>query len=247
MTGFMAEWWDKIVAGFAQAAPPAVTAQEIIMILFAAAALSIPPVTWRFFGLFCTLVHELGHAFAGVMTGRVVTGITLRFDHSGTTSSTGRRGFLAAWSGFWGYPVPAVVGATLIWASLTGWAPFALSVCAIIMVLTVLVIRNGQGLLIIAGCIAASLALVWFAPAALLGHVTLIIGIALLVGAVRDWFNVIDVHVRRRDQLATSDAYILFRSTMIPSPVWLGLFGIVIGFSWVFAYGSVTQALLASG
>lgn len=37
-------------------------------------------------------VHELGHVGASIMTGRFVTGIRLRFDHSGTTVIYGKLG-----------------------------------------------------------------------------------------------------------------------------------------------------------
>jgi hypothetical protein len=37
------------------------------------------------------------------------------------------------------------------------------------------------------------------------------------------------VHVHRRDRLDTSDAYLLFRRTMIPSPIRLLLFAVTIG------------------
>jgi hypothetical protein len=31
----------------------------------------------------------------------------------------------------------------------------------------------------------------------------------------------------------TTESYLLFRKTMIPSPIWLLMFGAVIGFSWL--------------
>ena len=75
---------------------------------------TLTPGIWRFFGLFVTFVHELGHAFAALTTGRVVKGISLNFDHSGQMNSFGRVGFSATWSGFWGYPAPGVLGFVLI-------------------------------------------------------------------------------------------------------------------------------------
>jgi hypothetical protein len=41
----------------------------MVAILAVAAALSIPRGTWQYFGLFATLVHELGHAVAAILTG----------------------------------------------------------------------------------------------------------------------------------------------------------------------------------
>jgi hypothetical protein len=232
---FFTDWWNKTLEGFAQgealSAPPMVVA----LIVLGAVALSIPKVTWRYFGLFVTVVHELGHAFAGLMTGRVITGIKLNKDQSGTTHSIGRPGLGAVWSGFWGYPAPAVVGAALVWAAINGWSSAALSAGTIVLVLTLLFIRNFYGVLIMLGCAAASWVLAWYAPGVLLGYITLSLGIALLVGGIRDWLNVVSVHFVRRNELASSDAYILFRQTMVPSPVWLLGFGGVVVYAALFA------------
>lgn len=239
------EWWERIVAGFTRSAPPSITATELLVILLAAAVLSVPRATWRYFGLFVTVVHELGHAFAALTTGRVLTGIRLNFDQSGTTSSFGRG--RAVWAGFWGYPVPALVGAALFWAGIHGWASAALSAGTILLVLTVLFIRNWQGLLIILGSVFAVSALVLFAPVALLAHFIVAIGAGLLVGAVRDWLNVVQVHLRRRHQLRHSDAFLLYRSTGVPSAVWLALFALVIAGGWALACGQAAPVLAASG
>lgn len=236
MQSFFLQWWDKIVAGFAHGTPLVAPSGVIITIVVVAVVLSIPRITWRYFGQFVTVVHELGHAFAGLMTGRLITGIKLHKDQSGTTHSVGRPGIGAVWSGFWGYPAPAVVGAALVWCSINGWSSAALSVSTIIIAATLLFIRNFYGALLILACSAASALLAWFAPEVILGYITLSIGIALIVGAVRDWLNVASVHFVRRNELQSSDAYNLFRQTMIPSPIWLLLFLGVIGGSCFLAY-----------
>lgn len=232
---FLTQWWGKVTEGFVQGQPLEASPVIVALIVVGAVALSVPRVTWRYFGLFVTVVHELGHAFAGLMTGRLITGIKLNKDQSGTTHSIGRPGLGAVWSGFWGYPAPAVVGAALVWASINGWSSAALSVGTIVIVLTLLFIRNFTGILIILACAAASWVLAWYAPGPLLGYITLALGIALLVGGIRDWINVVSVHFVRRNEISSSDAYILFRQTMIPSPIWLLGFGGVVGYAALFA------------
>ena len=231
LSGVGAEWWSRVLAGFSRV--PAVEPAPAVLLAIAAAAalLSIPRATWRWFGLFVTFVHELGHAFAAMMTGQLVKGIRLRFDHSGEMLSLGRGGFPAAWAGFWGYPVPAVVGAGLILAAFNGWAGTALSAGALVLLAALLFIRNGQGFLIAVGCAAVSVLLVWFAAPEVAGYVAMCVGTALLVGAVRDWLNVLAVHTKRRRNLNSSDAYILYRRTGIPSAVWLTGFALVIAAS----------------
>lgn len=203
----------------------------LALILAAALAVSVPRACWRIFGLFVTVVHELGHAFAALMTGQIIKGIHLRFDHSGAMHSLSRGKASTAWSGFWGYPAPAVVGAALVWAAAHGFSALALSSSAVLFLITLLFIRNLQGAVIALGCAAVSELLVWYAPPEFLGHITLGLGIGLLVGAVRDWLNVLGVHTRRRQQLRSSDAYILRRRTGVPAPVWLAGFALVIAAS----------------
>lgn len=234
------QWWDRIVAGFSRSQPPELTLTEVLLILMAAAALSIPTATWRYFGLFSTVVHELGHAFAALVTGSRVTGIRLNFDHSGLTTSFGRPGWRTAWVTFWGYPVPAVVGAVLVWAGFAGWAPAALSVGALVLLLSLLFIRNAGGVLILLGAAAVSTVLVVAVPAEFAGHVVVALGVALLVGAVRDLGKVASVHARRRRSRGQSDAYLLYRSTGIPAVVWLALFALVITASLAWAWTVVS-------
>jgi hypothetical protein len=239
------DWWqafvDGFVGGFARTQPLAVPASELALLLAAAAALCIVPFLWRFFGRFVTIVHELGHAFAGLATGMRVTGITLRMDQGGTTHGVGRG--RAVWFGFWGYPSPAVVGAVLVWASAAGFGRAALSVAVVLLALVFLFIRNLQGVLILIGAILAVAVIVVAVPPDTQVHLTLAVGLALVLGAARDWWNVVTVHTRRRRELASSDAYILSRKTGVPSAVWLASFAAVIVLaglaSWVLLDGAV--------
>lgn len=227
MEALPGQLWERITDGFLRVAPPAIGTTGLVVIVLVAVALSVPRRSWRIFGLFVTVVHELGHAAAAVLTLQRVTGITLHLDHSGTTTSFGRRGWRAAFTTFWGYPVPAVVGALLLWGAAHGWAPAALSIGAMVLVAALALIRNGQGVLILGGSAAVSLGLVWFGGAAPAGYACLVLGVALLVGACRDWAKVVRVHQRRRD-VASSDAHLLRVATRVPSTVWLGLFAVVI-------------------
>ncbi|MCC9177369.1 M50 family metallopeptidase [Arthrobacter sp. zg-Y750] len=227
LPGITSEWWSRVLEGFSRGPALDPAPAVLLLVVAAAALLSIPRSTWRWFGLFVTFVHELGHAFAALMTGQVVKGIRLRFDHSGDMRSLGRGGFPAAWAGFWGYPVPAVVGAGLILAALYGWAGTALSASALVLLAALLFIRNVQGFAIAFGSALVSVLLVWFSSPVTAGYAAVCTGVALLVGAVRDWLNVVRVHTRRRN-LESSDAFILARRTGIPAAVWLAGFALVI-------------------
>jgi len=214
--------------------PLDISTPVLVAIVIGAAILSIPRLTWQWFGLFTTLVHELGHAVAALLTGRLVHGIRIRRNHSGEALSSGTGGFGITVIGVFGYPAPAIVGAAQLWSVLNGYTAIALFVGGIVLVLTLLVIRNLFGVLVVAASAGVS-ALLWFwATPDQQGYALLVIGIALLVGSVRGLGTVIGVHTRRRDQLQTSDAYLLYRRTGVPSPVWLALFALIIGAAIVF-------------
>lgn len=222
---------DDLLASLGPTPPVEISGTLLIIIVAAAAVLSIPRPIWKWFGLFTTLVHELGHAVGAVLTGRFVHGMKIRMNHSGEAVSSGRGALGASISGSLGYPAPAIVGAIQLWCVTQGYTALALFVGGIILMLTLLVIRNLFGFLVVAISAAASATLwVWATPHQQ-SYVLLVIAIALLVGSVRGLATVIGVHTRRRDQLSTSDAYLLFRRTGIPSVVWLLLFTTLIGAS----------------
>ena len=207
----------------------------MLALLAAAALLSIPRATWQWFGLFTTLVHELGHAFAAVLSGRVVHGIRIRRNHSGDALSSGSGVLGTVVSGVMGYPAPAVVGAVQLWCVFNGYTAAALFAGGVVLVLTLLVIRNLFGVLVVLASAAASAALWFYASADVQSYALLVLGTALLVGSVRGLLGVIAVHTSRRTQLHTSDAYLLFRRTGVPSPLWLALFAAIIGACVFFA------------
>ena len=207
----------------------------LLSILAVAAALSIPRATWQWFGLFTTLVHELGHALAAVLTGRVVHGIRIRRNHSGDALSSGRGVFGTIVSGVTGYPAPAIVGAAQLWSVFNGYTAITLFAGGVVLVLTLLVIRNLFGVLVVLASTAVSAALWFYATPEVQSYALLVIGVALLVGSVRGLLTVVAVHTSRRSELGTSDAYLLFRRTGIPSPLWLVLFALIIGACVVWA------------
>ena len=214
--------------------PVVITPILAVSLVIIAAILSIPRVTWRYFGLFTTLVHELGHASAAVLTGRFVHGIRIRRDHSGDALSSGRGEFGAVVSGIFGYPAPAIVALGLLWSVFHGYSALALLVGGIVLILTILVIRNLFGAIVVLISAAISAALWFYLSPVVQSYALLVLGISLLVGSVRGLLSVIGVHLRGvhlRDRalLSSSDAYLLARRTGVPSFFWLTLFTILIG------------------
>jgi hypothetical protein len=245
MTLIPEQLWQRIIEAFSRSAIPQVTLVELAAVLAVATALSIPRASWKYFGLLATATHELGHAFAALMSGQRLSGIRLRLDHSGTTTSYSRGRVAAVWSGFWGYPVPAMTGAALVTSGFAGWGPAALATGTLILLASLLFIRNFTGLLITGVAVAGGGLLVLFVPSNFTGHVAIVLGVALLVAAVRDLAKLTNVHLRRRDRLSSSDAYLLYRATAIPSGVWIALFAAVIAASLLVAWQPISSILSA--
>lgn len=230
-----ATWWAAILAGFTRTDAPSIPITLLLAILALAIVLSIPRASWRWFGLYVTFVHELGHAFAALTTGRVVHGLKIGMDHSGQLVSSGRRGFSATWSGFWGYPAPAVVGLALVWSVSAGWAGAAASIGALVLLLALIFLRNFTGVVVALVSAAIAQCLVMFTEPQTVSWVVLVLGISLGVGSVRDFFKVAAVHTRRRSHLSSSDAYLLAQATRTPSFIWLTGFAAVIAGSAIFS------------
>jgi hypothetical protein len=238
-----ADLWITFINAFSRTDIPAITATELLLVVSLATALSIPRRSWRYVGLLATATHELGHAFAAVTSGQRLSGIRLRLDHSGTTTTFSRSKLATVWSCFWGYPVPGVVGAAFVWCGFNGWGPAAIAASAVILAATLVFLRNAAGFLITIGAMLGCIALIFLVPAGFVGHTAVMLGLVLLVGAVRDLIKLTHVHLRRRDRLATSDAYLLFRATAVPSGIWILLFTVIVAGSWLVAWQPISTIL----
>lgn len=239
----MNDYGDVLVRGadlLSRTEPPAVTSIQLLLMVAAAAVLAVPGRSWRWFGLLATVTHELGHAFAALTSGQRLSGIRVRLNHSGTTTTYGRSRIAAAWSCFWGYPAPAIMGAALVWAGLNGWGPAAIAASALLLAASLAFLRNLAGFFITGAAIAACAGLVLLVPSQAQGQVALVLGAALLVAAVRDLAKLVHLHLRRRDRLASSDAYLLFRATAVPSFIWIVLFCAVVAGAWLAAWHQVS-------
>lgn len=218
----------------ARPAPPADT-WVLVLCALLALGLCVPRRTWRWFGLVVTVVHELGHALAGLVVGRRVMTIRIEADHSGVTHSFGT-GPTAAWSTFWGYPFPALVGALWVGAIGAGLWPLAAVVSAVVLLASLLVMRGWLSWGVTTGAAVLLLGLVW-ADLALGRWLMLAAGTALWIGALRVWWLLarrhVGGHLSRRAQREhplglPSDAVALAHATRLPAVLWIAAFLLVI-------------------
>ena len=228
------EWFetvrDRVVPATGDVA---LTAPRLLVVLGVALVLVAVEPLWRVVRLAVTLVHELGHAVVGVLVGRQFTGFVLRGDMSGHAVTRGPvRGAGRVASTWAGYPMPALLGAAMVWAAERGWsAPRhhgrARPSCSSP--------SSGSGrrstVVVMVVAIAGSAALWWWRDDALQAQVLVGLGVVLVVGAWR--------HLPRcsRDRSRGSDPGVLaVADTRCPALLWNLSFVVVCALAtWVVA------------
>lgn len=196
-----------------------------------AGVMVIPNGVWRVTGVWVTMVHELGHALAGAVRGRTGMRIRVNTDHSGLTTSTGRTDSVA-WTSFWGYPAPPLVGALMVCAAVAGWVTdstvWTTSAVGILLGVSAAALLFMRGLIAVGSTlagIAGSAALLLWAPHTITVLVLLAAGLFEWAGGVRALANLSRLHAKRRAR--DSDAAVLGRLTPLPAFMWIGVFWVI--------------------
>lgn len=181
------------------------------------------PTSWRITRHVVTIVHEAGHGFAAVLSGRKLSGIKLHSDTSGVTLSAGKpRGFGMFFTAAAGYPAAALLGLGAAALLVRGYAGAVLWLLVLVLALTLVQIRNWFGLwsILVSGVLLV--ALTWLASDAVLAAAAIVITAFLLFGAPR---TVLELQSeRRRTKSRTSDADQLGKLTHTPGLLWVGFF-----------------------
>ncbi|GAA4282565.1 M50 family metallopeptidase [Brevibacterium daeguense] len=212
----------------------------VAIALAVALVLVVPRAIWSISGHVVTIVHELGHGFAGLLTGRRSVSIRLSGNHAGVTTSKGTAASVP-WTTFWGYPVPALVGAALVLAGMSGWAGAALAAATAILLLSLLFMRGILAWLLTPLTVLLAAVLLAAAPDPWLSSTVVGIGIFLVCGAVRALVNLVRGHLRGRTH--DSDARLLAQATRVPAGVWLLLFAVLIGGAALVSGWAVASAI----
>lgn len=185
--------------------------------------------TQRYTGYVTTVYHEAGHALAALTTGGLVKGIKIRKDQSGETGTLTSR-FLPfnIWVSWWGYPVPAVIGAVYIWASTTGYQKTALFLTLIMMIILFINIRSLYAFIWITLSMIGAWGAWWLLPNTVMSIVLFALGSFLIFGGYNSLINLTNIHLRgRREEIEHSDAYHMQKMTyIIPAFFWLATFWI---------------------
>ena len=226
------EWFETVQGRVVPATGDvALTAPRLLVVLGIALALVAVEPLWRVVRLAVTLVHELGHAVVGVLAGRQFTGFVLRGDMSGHAVTRGPvRGAGRVASTWSGYPMPALLGAAMVWAAERGWAAPLITTGLAILLFALIRVRSVLTVVVMVVLIAGSAALWWWRDDALQAQVLVGFGVVLLVGAWRHLNAVL------RDRSRGSDPGVLASLTPVPRVLWNLSFVVVCALaSWVVA------------
>lgn len=195
------------------------------------------PTPWRLARTVVTIVHEAGHAVAGLLAGRRLEGIRLHSDTSGVTVSRGKRtGPGMVFTTVAGYPAPALLG--LLFAALiaAGWMSAVLLVAAGLLVAVLVMIRNAYGIfaVVLSSVVLAVVAVL--APAGVRTAFVYFMAWFLLLAGVRPAFEM--QGKRRRGAARDSDADQLARLTGLPAVLWVLVLA-VLGLTCLLAGGAL--------
>ncbi|MEO7754350.1 MAG: M50 family metallopeptidase [Terracoccus sp.] len=217
------DWWGQLTDRVVPVGDDLTLATPglVIALMLAAVTVGFPPV-WRVVRIVVTLVHELGHAFTGVLGGRRFSGFVLRGDMSGHAVTYGRPTGTARVVSTWaGYPAPAVVGAVMVWLAAAGWGAPLLALLLALLVVSLVRVRSGLTALVVVAATAVTGALWWWGPDRLQAEVLIGVGVLLVAGAWRHLAAVL------RDRSRQSDPGVLADLTHVPRLVWNATFVIV--------------------
>jgi hypothetical protein len=193
----------------------ALAAPRLLVVLGVALVLVVVEPLWRVVRLAVTLVHELGHAVVGVLVGRQFTGFVLRGDMSGHAVTRGPvRGAGRVASTWSGYPVPALLGAAMVWAAERGWAAPVITAGLAVLLFALVRVRSALTVVVMVVAIAGSAALWWWRDEALQTQVLVGLGVVLVVGGWRHLAAVL------RDRSSGSDPGVLASLTHLPRAFW---------------------------
>jgi hypothetical protein len=219
------QWWHHLSVWAARQGEPPSHVLVLATGLLAAAAVASRRV-WPVARTVVTIAHEGGHALAALVTGRRLSGIRLHSDTSGLTVSAGRpTGPGMVLTMLAGYLTPSLIGLLGALLLTSRHITLMLWVALVLLPLMLVMIRNAFGVVSVVVTGAVVFAVSWYASAAVQAAFAYLSVWFLLAGGVRPVFEL--QRMRRRRQLADSDADQLARLTRVPGIFWVGLFAVV--------------------
>jgi hypothetical protein len=161
-----------------------------------------------------TIFHELSHGLAAILSGGAIDRLIINANGSGVAFTRGGSQLLIAPAGYLG---ATLIGGALLftarWRTAGRFVLYALT--AILLVTTVLWIRNGFGIFFTLLLAAGFAGVAWRAPVAVIRYLNPLVAVALLRFAIDDAWGLL----RFTGSGQVNDAVILERATGIPAVV----------------------------
>lgn len=199
----------------------------VVAVTIALVAVVVRPV-WRGTRIAVTIVHELGHAAVGLLSGRRWQRFVVHADMSGEVSTLGKpTGLGRVLTTAAGYPAPAVAGAVSVWAALSGWAPLVMLALAVGVLGALIRARSLFTVAMLLMVLAGDLAAWWFGDGQMAAAVVCGAGVFLVAGA---WRQLIAV---ASSSDPAQDPAVLGMLTHAPRGVWIAVFVLMVAaLSW---------------
>lgn len=202
-----------------------------------AALLVSSPQAWKPLRHVITVVHEIGHATAGLLTGNKPSGFRFHADTSGVTEAQMRRGVLHAPGRLLtilaGYPFPAAVGALSVWALANGWAGVPMLAFSLALIVCLPLVRNLHGFALIGALNLVAWLSLFYLPIEALGFVSAAFLSLMLLGGVRTVAELAQMHLRGEKE--GSDVQVASRWFPPAEPLIFALFFACYGGGFAFA------------
>ncbi|MCI2254884.1 M50 family metallopeptidase [Domibacillus indicus] len=199
------------------------TISQAMLFVGAAILLTCIPIAGKYFRVLNTLLHEIGHVLASLLSGGGIHHVQLFWDTSGVAYTTHANRLAAIVTSLAGYPFASASAFFVAWASLngyTGWLYYGLFM--ILAVSLVLWVRNWFGFLWLVAFFAGTAAIYMYASGAVQQAYMYVITAVLLVESVRSSWVIFYLSLISPQK--AGDASALKRSTGISSRVWGLLF-----------------------
>ncbi|GGK33272.1 M50 family metallopeptidase [Nocardia camponoti] len=218
-TGSASSFFDHLLA-----VQPAPGWPLLLATAFGAIVLVAYRPLWRLTRAAVTVVHEGGHAFVALLSGRRLHSITLHTDTSGLTVSSGKpTGLGMILTAAAGYPAPALLGLAYAWLLSTGHVTLMLWATLAMLAAVLIKVRNFYALLTVVVLGGLVFGVSWFGGPILQGAFAYLTAWFLLAAAVRP---VIELQRGRKRGRGDSDADQLARLTHLPALLWVTVFAL---------------------
>ncbi len=193
---------------------------QFFILIGALAAVFIPS-AWRITSHLVTLVHEAGHAFVAVLTGRRLRAIKLHSDTSGLTVTKGRtRGITMIASAAAGYLAPSAFGLIIVALIAYDRTLWSLYIALAGLGFLLLWIRNWFGLLLIVLAGSMTWLIANRTTEDFVDYTAWFLGAFFLIASPRAVWG----HVRSRGVRRSSDSDVLAQISPIPAWLWAWIF-----------------------